>query len=397
MSRLFSPARIADLEVKNRFVHSATQEIMAGDGGQVTEGLVKRYETLAKGDVGLIVPGDMYINHSGKSQPNQTGIHNDEMIPGLNRLTQAVHQQGGKIVFQLGHAGRQTSKQLVGHVPLGPSRVGRDPINFVKPKEMDEEDIQQTVRDFGKASMRAVEAGADGIRIHAGHGYLVNQFLSPYFNRRTDQWGGSDENRLRFLEQVFLEVQAAVPEGMPILIKLNTHDHTPGRGITPDLAKFYAGRLKDLGIHGVEVTSGAAHYSFLNMCRGDVPIKELLAGRAFWQKPVAFILLKKWEGKYDLVEGYHLEAAKMIKPVLGDVPLFIVGGMRSAGFMESVLNDGYADFISMSRPFIRQPFLVRQIKEGKTDRTSCVSCNKCLAALANHDPVRCYHKGIGQG
>jgi len=392
MSLLFSPAKIAGLEVKNRFVHSATQEIMASNDGLVTDELVKRYGNLAKGEVGLIIPGDMYVHESGRSRFNQTGIHSDDTIPGLRRLSREVHEHGGKIVLQLAHAGRQTSKKVIGQTPIGPSSVGRDPVHFVKPREMTETDIEQIVAAFGKAAWRAMEAEADGIRLHAAHGYLINQFLSPFFNHRQDQWGGTDENRFRFLERVFLEVEDAVPKGTPILVKLNTDDHTPGKGITPDMAKYFAGRLARLGIHGVEVSSGTAHYSFMNMCRGQVPVQELVAGRAFWQKPIAAMKLKRWVGKYDCQEAYHLEAAKLIKPVLGEIPLFLVGGMRHVRSMEEVLENGFADFISMSRPFIRQPYLVKQIMEGKTDRASCVSCNKCLAALANRMPVRCYHK-----
>lgn len=392
MSLLFSPARIGNLDVKNRFVHSATQEIMAQDDGQVSDVLVKRYRNLAKGEVGLIVPGDVYVHHSGKSRSNQTGIHTDDMIPGLKRLSRAVHEHDGKVVFQLSHAGRQTSRDVIGQVPLGPSSVGRDPVHFVKPREMTEEDIEQTIRDFGEAAARAMEADADGVRLHAAHGYLINQFLSPFFNQRTDQWGGTDENRFRFLERVFLEVKNAIPDGTPLLIKLNIHDHTPKPGITPALATYYARRLVKLGIHGVEISSGTAHYSFMNMCRGHVPLEELVSGRVFWQRPIARVKLKRWVGRYDHEEGYHREAAEAIKPVIGKTPLFLVGGMRRVTFMEGILQSGQAEFISMSRPFIRQPFLVKQIKEGKTDRASCVSCNKCLAALANRQPVQCYYR-----
>ncbi len=393
MSLLFSPAKIAGLEIKNRFVHSATQEIMASRDGMVTDDLVKRYTNLARGEVGLIIPGDMYVHESGRSRWNQTGIHSDDMIPGLRRLSREVHEHGGKIVFQLAHAGRQTAKKIIGQTPIGPSSVGRDPVYLVKPRAMAESDIEQMIAAFGKAAWRAIEAGADGIRLHAAHGYLINQFLSPFFNHRQDQWGMTDENRFRFLERVLQEVNDSVPKGTPILVKINTDDHTPQPGITPDLAKYYAGRLVRLGIHGVELSSGTSNYSFMNMCRGQVPVQEIVSKLAFWQKPIATMKLNRWVGKYDHQEAYHLDVAKLIKPMLGEVPLFLVGGMRQVSSMEEVLENGFADFISMSRPFLRQPYLVKQIMEGMTDRASCVSCNKCLAALANRSPVRCYYKG----
>jgi 2,4-dienoyl-CoA reductase-like NADH-dependent reductase (Old Yellow Enzyme family) len=133
----------------------------------------------------------------------------------------------------------------------------------------------------------------------------------------------------------------------------------------------------------------------MNMCRGDVPIKEILEGLSRWKKPVGKRILSALVGKYDLQEGYNLEAAKMIKPVIGKLPLFLVGGLRKLSYMEEILEKGYVDFISMSRPFIREPFLVKKFKDGKTEAASCVSCNKCLAAVANNMPVRCYYKKTG--
>ncbi len=392
MSVLFSPMKIGTLEIKNRFVHSATHEAMATADGLVTDQMVKRYQNLAKGEVGLIIPGYMGIQPSGRANVNETGIHSDEMIPGLKRMTEAIHENGGKTVFQLAHAGRQSTKAICGQTPMSPSGKGRDPLYFVKPREMNEDDIQNVIRGFGSAAARAVEAGADGIQIHGAHGYLVNQFLSPFFNQRKDAWGGSDENRFRFLKEVFLEIKKSVPEGTPILIKLSTHDHTPRQGITHEAAKFYAGKLAEIGIDAVEISSGTTLYSFMNICRGDVAVDQLVAGVPKWQRPIGRMMMKRLVGKYGLEEAYHLEAARVIKPVLGEIPLILVGGMRTVGSMEGILQNGYADFVSMSRPFIREPFLVKRIKDGKTDRASCVSCNKCVMTITAHTPLKCYHR-----
>jgi 2,4-dienoyl-CoA reductase-like NADH-dependent reductase (Old Yellow Enzyme family) len=392
MSLLFSPARIGHLEVKNRLVHSATYEAMAGANGEITEQLLKRYTNLAKGETGLIIPGYMYVDESGRALRRQTGIYSDDLIPGLKRLTDAVHYHDGKVVFQLVHAGRQTTRSVAGQVPIGPSSSGRDPVNFVRPREMDENDIQEVIRAFGKAAARAVEAGADGVQIHAAHGYLINQFLSPFFNRRGDDWGSTDENRFRFVEHVFREMKKSIPDTTPILIKLNTNDHTPDAGISPELARLYAESLVALGIDAIEISSGTALYSFMDTCRGEVPVKELCAGLPWWKRPVGRIMMNRLEGKYDLEEGYHLAAARTIKPVMGHVPLMLVGGMRRVSHMEEVLQNRYADFISMSRPFIREPFLAKRLKEGKSDRAGCVSCNKCLATVASVQPVKCHYK-----
>lgn len=393
MSKLFTPTKLGPIEVQNRFIHSATYEGMARATGEVTDEILKRYRNLAKGEVGLIIPGYMYVLRNGRGIDYQTGIHSDDMIPGLTRLVESVHNEGSKIVFQLVHAGRQTTKSIAGAIPFGPSSFDRDPLNMVKPRKMVEEDIDGVIQAFGHAAKRAVAAGADGVQIHAAHGYLINQFLSPFYNRRSDEWGGTDENRFRFLKEVFQEIKKSIPEDRIVLIKLNTNDYTPKQGVTPSLAAKYAAWLGELGIDGVEISCGTTHYSFMNMCRGDVPTKDFVEGLPWWKKPVGWLMMKTLEGKYDLGEGYNVDAAKKIKPELGTIPLAVVGGLRRVEHMSEVIEKGYSDFISMSRPFIREPFIVKKIKEGKTDTVACASCNKCFAAAANKMPVRCYNKG----
>ena len=394
MSKLFSPIAIGNVELPNRFVCSATHEVMAKEDGEVSDELIKRYVKLARGRVGLSVTGLMYVHAFGRGYKHQTGIHNDNMTEGLTKLVDAVHQERGKIAFQFAHCGRQTTKGMAGQTPLAPSSRGRDPLNFVKPKEMTENEILETIKSFGAAAKRAVKAGADGIQLHAAHGYLICEFLSPFFNIRTDSWGGSDENRFRFLKEIYQEVKNVVPDGYPVFVKLNTNDYTPKEGITPSLAVKYGKWLSELGIDAVEVSCGATNYSYMNMCRGDVPTPELVQGLSWWEKPIGKLMISKLEGKYNLEEGYNLEAAKMIKPSIGDTPLALVGGMRTVAQMEDTLKNNYADLISMSRPFIREPFLVKKIEEGKMEKVSCVSCNRCLAAVVNEFPVYCYNKGF---
>ena len=391
MSILFTPKKLGPVEIQNRFIHSATCECMASENGHVTDELIRRYRKIAKGGVGLIIPGYLYITPNGRAVKYQTGIHNDDMIGGLKKLVDVVHDEGSKIAFQVVHSGRQTT---VRKTPLAPSRGSRDAVYMVKPKEMTEEEIWEVIKAFGAAASRASEAGSDGIQINAAHGYLVNQFLSPFFNKRVDSWGGSDENRFRFLKEVVLETRRNISDEKPVMVKLNTQDYTPKEGITLGLAKKYAEWLADLPIDGLEVSCGTLSYSMFNMIRGDVPTKEIIMNFPWWRKIVGKMVLKKMEGKFELEEGYNLEAAKLIKPVMGDIALFAVGGMRSADHMEKTLKDGAVDFISMCRPFIREPNIVNKIREGKTAAVACVSCNRCFAAIANEMPVKCYQKGF---
>jgi len=331
---------------------------------------------------------------NGRAEKFQAGIHNDDMIKGLKNVVDVVHDQNSKIAFQLVHSGRQTNKDTIGQTPIGPSKGPRDNIYMVKPKEMTKEEIQEIIKAFGTAAFRASEAGADGVQIHAAHGYLVNQFLSPFFNKRIDSWGGSDENRFRFLKEIVLEIRKNISDDMFVLVKLNTQDYTPKQGITIELSKRYAEWLADLPIDGLEVSCGTISYSMFNVVRGDVPTKEILKRFPLWIRILGTLVFKKMEGKFDLEQGYNLEAAKVIKPIVGEMPLFVVGGLRRVAHMEEILKNGFADFISMSRPLIREPNIVKKISEGKVDSAACVSCNKCFAAVANYMPVACYNKGF---
>lgn len=394
MSKLFEPAKIGGLEIKNRFIQSATYEVMADADGKVTQSLIDRYRRLARGEVGLVIPGYMYVHPLGRSYRYQTGIYSDDMVPGLRKLTDAVHQEGGNIIFQLAHAGRQTTKQIIGKRPLAPSSCGRDPVYFVKPKEMSPREIEETIQSFKDAAHRAVEAGADGVQLHAAHGYLINQFLSPFFNRRNDEWGGSDENRFRFLREIVVAIKDTLPPDKPLLIKLNTHDHTPSEGITPAVASRYALWLTKLGVDGIEVSAGTALYSFMNVSRGEVPERELLRSLPLWKRPIGILMLKNMRGRFGFSFPYNTEAARLIKPLIGSTPLILVGGVRKLSQMKALIQEGTADFISMSRPFIREPMLVRQFRKGEKQEAACISCNRCLAAVPLDIPVRCYVKGL---
>ena len=394
MSVLFKAKKIAGIEIKNRFVHSATYESMANPKGEVTDKLIRRYSRLAKGGVGLIIPGYCFVSPNGRAANFQTGIHNDRMIEGLKKLVNTVHSGGSKIVFQLVHAGRQTAKDTIGQTQLGPSRGPMDSIYMARPKEMTEDEIQDVISAFGSAAFRARTAGADGVQVHAAHGYLVNQFLSPFFNKRSDSWGGSDEKRFEFLKKVILEIKKNLSNHMMLLVKLNTQDFTPKPGITFELARKYSEWLAKLPLDGLEVSCGTLSFSLFNMVRGDVPTEELISKFPWWRKKLGKIMLKKMEGKFDLEEGYNLEAAKLLKPAIGDIPLMVVGGMRKLDHMETVVENRYADFISMSRPFIKEPNIVNKFREGKADEVSCVSCNKCFAGVANNMSVACYNKNF---
>jgi 2,4-dienoyl-CoA reductase-like NADH-dependent reductase (Old Yellow Enzyme family) len=389
MSILFTPKKIGNVEIKNRFVHAATYESMAKENGEVSEALLKRYTKLAQGEIGLIIIALMNVHKLGTTPGYQIGIYSDEMIPGLRELAAAIHEGGSKVFFQLFHAGAQTNKETIGQTPLAPSRTGINPMYLNRAREMTESEIKEAIAAHGEAAGRAAEAGADGVHIAASGGYLLNEFLSPFFNKRRDAWGGSDEKRFRMMKEVIQEVKRNVPGDVAVTVKLTANDYTPKPGLTTPLAAKYAGWMADLGIDALEIASGCTTYSGWHIWRGGVPVKELISELPAWQKPLAWLVFKRMVGKFDFEEGYNLEDAKVIKPAIGDVPFILVGGLRRLSHMEEMVEKGYADFIALCRPLIREPLLVKKFKEGTAEESTCVSCNKCFAAIVHEHPVRC--------
>lgn len=381
MSLLFTPKKLGDLVIKNRFIHSACEDNMATEDGHVSDGIIDKLRRLARGEVGLIIWSHLCVHPSGRTKRFQAGIYDDDMINGLSRAVRVVHGENGKIAFQLGHGGRQASKQVTGQ-------------SLMVPASMTDAQIETIINAFKSAAERAVESGVDAIQLHAAHGYLLNEFLSPALNQRQDEWGGSDRNRFRIIKTIVLAVKSVLPRGFPLLIKLNTHDHSSEAGITPGLATRYAEWLKDLSIDGIEVSCGTSLGSPFTMCRGDVPIDEMVKSFPEPAKEKVRGYFESLKGKFELEGPYNVEATAQIRPVVGDTPLFAVGGWRELGQMEAGVATGDTDFISMCRPFIREPNLVKRFREGKAEKASCKNCNRCLAALPNDLPVRCYSGGF---
>lgn len=393
MSELFSSSKIGQVEIKNRFVHSAIYEGMAAPNGEVTEKLIKYYENLSTGGVGLIISGMTFINQLGKSTKYQMGIHVDSMISGLKRIVDVIHENGSKIIFQINHAGRQTNRNYCGGTPISPSSKGRDMVFFVKPRKMNEEDIESVILDFGQAARRAIEAGADGVQIHGAHGYLINQFLSPYFNVRKDKWGGSDENRFQFLKKVINEVRTFVPQDKILAVKMGINEIAGKNGIQIDLIKKYAEWVSGY-VDAIEISAGSTLFMFPNLIRGEIPINEMLRLYPRIMSPLVRIVLKKMAKGREFSDLYNLKTAIAVRPKINNTKLILVGGIRKIEDMNKVLDNNYADFLSFGRPFINNPHFVNQLQEGRENPIKCINCNKCFVAVGLDYEVMCYKNGI---
>jgi len=347
---LFEPITIAGLTVKNRFVRSATNEGMAELDGTVTKGIGDMYEDLAREDVGLIITGYSYVDVKGQSDERQQGIYDDRFIGPYQEIVSRVHKYGSKIFIQIVHGGRQSIVKE-GVPLLAPSAV-EDPASGKIPVEMTEEDILDTIENFAEAARRSKEAGFDGVQIHCAHGFLLSSFISPYTNRRTDKWGGSVENRARIVTEIVKRIQEKVGKDFPIMVKMNATDGfdvSSGKiGLDAPECVEIASLLEKAGVCAIEVSGGIFE-----------------AGPVMSQKGIDS------EDK----EAYFRRYSKMIRDTV-KIPVILVGGIRTKAVMESMLR-GYADMISLSRPFIAEPDLVVNLKEG-SDRVKCVSCNGCF-------------------
>jgi len=361
MSKLFETMIINGMTLNNRFVRSATFEGMANLDGSCTEELINLTADLAKGDVGLIITGFTYVNRIGRSRPVMTGIHKDEFIPGLTRLTDAVHKEGGKAVIQIAHCGCNSFV-----TPEGEKSIGASPMTLpqgVQSRAMTKAEISETVEDFVKAAVRAKEAGFDGVQLHGAHGYLVSQFLSPFYNKRTDEYGGSLENRARLILEIYRGVRSAVGDGYPVMIKINSDDGLEGGFNIDDMVQV-AVMLEREGIDAIEI-SGGTHLS-----------------------PDEYSFSRKNGIVSEAKELYFREAAERYREKVG-APLMLVGGIRSYGVAEQVIDQGLADYVSLCRPLIREPHLIGRWQSGDTKRAACISCNGCFTPVRAGEGVYC--------
>lgn len=342
MEKAFAPCSLGGMELRNRIVRSATFDPLGSPDGEVTEEQIGQSRALAGNQVGLIISAMTNVSPEGIGAALQNAIYDDRFLPGHRRLTAAVHGAGGKVVLQINHAGAS------GIRPAPPSPSGVTSRNSKAPsREMTRAEMQAVAADFAAAAARTRAAGYDGVQIHCAHGYLLSEFLSPYDNRRTDEYGGSAENRFRFPGEVIAAVRKAVGPDYPVLIKLNSNAERDDEAYGQDLL-LYGKRLAELGVTAIEVSG----YDFTPQGKS---------------------------GK----SNYYLERAAALRRACG-IPVILVGGMRSKADLETVLDAGI-DLVSLSRPFISEPDLVKKMMEGQ-ERSNCISCSKCFVLMAKYKP-----------
>lgn len=359
MSKLFEVTELNGMIIKNRFVRSATWDGMAEHDGRCTPKSVDLLVKLSEGGVGLIITGYAYINERGKALHGQLGVYKDQLIPGLREMVDAVHKGDGKVVIQLAHAGLYANPDLTGETPLAPSVITG--LTGYSPQEMTIKDIQEVVEAFGLAAERAVKAGFDGIQIHGAHGYLLSQFLSPAFNQRKDSYGGNIENRARILLEVLDRIRKSVGKDYPVMIKMNCEDFLDN-GLELDDSMIAGSMLEDRGIDAIELSGGTLASGKLSPSRTKILSEE--------------------------EEAYFKNQALSFKKNV-DIPLILVGGIRSFHVAEKIVNDNIADYISMCRPFIREPGLINRWGSGDHTKATCLSDLKCFEPALGGEGIYC--------
>jgi 2,4-dienoyl-CoA reductase-like NADH-dependent reductase (Old Yellow Enzyme family) len=374
--KVLSPGKIGTLELRNRIIRAGCFEGMCPHGAP-SEPLIEHHREVAAGGVAMTTIAYCSVSFDGRGFSREMWMR-EEIVPDLQRLTYAVHQEGAAASIQLAHCGFFANKRVIKRQPLGPSRKFCT-FRFTFAKEMSEEEIDRVTKDFGKAALLSRKAGFDAVEIHAGHGYLLSQFLSPYTNLRRDQYGGTLENRLRFPAAVIKHVRESLGPGFPILVKMNLRDGFQG-GLELDEAVEVARRFESEGASALVLSGGFTAKTPFYMLRGRVPIKEWVEGQRNLTQKLGLLLFGRFFVQtYPFEELFFLEDARKVRKAV-KVPLVLVGGVCSVDNMEKAMDEGF-DFVQIGRALIREPDLVRRMEKGEWQTSKCDHCNRCVAEM----------------
>lgn len=389
MNKLFDETTLGNLQLKNRIFRAGCFEGMT-QKGNVTENLVNHHYNVSKGGVALTTVAYCSVSEDGRVFDHELWIRS-EIKADLINLTNRIHEGGAKASIQLGHSGFFTSQEVIGKQPMGASPKY---CMFTKTKcrEMTHDDINEKISDFVNGALLAKECGFDAIEIHAGHGYLLSQFLSPWTNKRTDEYGGSLENRLRFPTMVVKEIRTALGEDFPILVKMNQMDGMD-EGVQIADAIEIAKAFEEVGASALIPSAGFTSKVPFLMLRGNLPVKEMATNQKKWIDKVGLKLFGKFlvpRHNYEplfLIQG----AREILKHV--NIPVIYIGGAESLKHLNHLVTLGFS-YIQIGRPTIYNPNFVNDLQSGKITKSGCDRCNRCVAAM-DGGGVYCVTKKIG--
>ena len=387
-SPIFTPVRIGPVTLRNRVIRSAAFENMACDNSP-SQALKDYHVAVSRGGVGMTTLAYASVSRSGLSFANQLWMR-EEIVPALKEITDAIHAEGAKASIQLGHCGNMTHRSTCGCMPVGASGG----FNLYSPtfvRKLREEEILALVEDFGHAVELSRQAGFDCVEIHAGHGYLISQFLSPYTNHRHDRFGGSLENRMRFMQLVIRRVMEAAGDDMGVIVKMNMHDGFR-RGMQRAECLEVARELERLGVHAIVLSAGFVSKAPMEVMRGDMAIRAFAyyidAKKMWWLKAMVRFFGRILIPTVPYREGYFLEDAKEFRAAVG-LPLIYVGGLVSRQKMEEVLAAGF-DGLQMARALLHDTDFVNKLRSGELDCSGCGHSNYCIGRMYSLE-AKCHH------
>lgn len=386
LEKAYSERKFGGTTLKNCFIKTATFEGMY-DNGIPNQKLIDHHTNMAKGGVALTTVSYGAVSNEGRTFKTQMYIH-DESLKELKKLADSVHEAGGKVSIQLTHCG-YFSKNTSIKKPLAPSRVFNEygaMVGLMFSKEMDSKDLEKCKNDFAQSALKLKEIGFDAVEIHMGHGYLLSQFLSPWTNKRKDQYGGSIENRARFPMEVFKAVQDTVGKEFPVLAKINLSDGFKN-GFSEEDCIYVCKQLEKESCAAIVLSGGFTSKTPFYLMRGDVPLKGMIQNaQGFAEKATMRLFGPMIVKKYEFEPNFFLNQAKMIRKEVKS-PLAYLGGVDSKQNIEEIIEAGF-DFITIGRPLIHDSNFLLKIQSSEIEKTGCNRCNECVVEM-DRGGVRC--------
>lgn len=375
-SKLFTPVTFGPLTLRNRTIRSAAFEGMC-PGNRPSQMLLDYHRSVAEGGVGMTTIAYASVTRSGLSFPRQLWLR-PEIIPGLREVTDAVHKEGAAASIQIGHCGNMSHKSICGVTPLSASSG----FNIYSPtfvRGMRKEELPEMAKAYGRAVKLARESGFDAVEVHAGHGYLISQFLSPYTNHRKDEYGGSLQNRMRFMDEVMAEVMEAAGNDMAVIVKMNMRDGFRG-GMEIDETMQVAKRLERSGVHALVLSGGFVSKAPMYVMRGAMPVKTLTHYMdCWWLKYGVKLAGRMMIPTVPFQEAYFLEDALKFRAEI-KIPLIYVGGLVSRQKIDEVLDDGF-EAVQMARALLNEPGFVNRMRLEEKARCNCGHSNYCIGRM----------------
>ena len=386
-SKLFTEASIGPITLSNRTIRSAAFESMC-PGNAPSQQLLDYHRSVAAGGVGMTTVAYAAVAQSGLSFDRQLWMRK-EIIPGLRKLTDSVHKEGAAASIQLGHCGNMSHKKICGETPVGASSG----FNLYSPtfvRGLRKDELRVMAKAYGNAVRLARESGFDAVEIHAGHGYLISQFLSPYTNHRKDEYGGSLDNRMRFMDEVMAEVMKAAGNDMAVLVKMNMRDGFKG-GMDIEESLQVAHRLVNDGAQALVLSGGFVSKAPMYVMRGAMPIKAMTHYMDCWWlkwgvRMAGHLMIPTVPFK----EAYFLDDAMLFRKEIKNIPLVYVGGLISREKIEDVLDKGF-EFVQMGRALLNEPGFVNRMKLDVNARCTCKHSNYCIARMYSID-MACHQR-----